>query len=194
MHDTRPVISIEQRRKLLKGALAASGVVTMGYSGSALASFQCVAQVRTSGVATLPATQFTMTEPTTASGNSWAWVKVTIERYRQAAPLNGVNGLQCTNSGSSNRFDAFTLNNTFYRIQPGTPPTLITPPATYCKDTDQTGYPKAGWVLAYFDDSGNLTGTYPTYTTAGIGQTPAAQSCLASVNPGLNLSNFTFGG
>jgi len=193
MSEASPSNSVEQRRKLLKGALAASGVATMGYSGAALASFQCVAQVRTSGTATLPTTQFTMTAPTTTSGKSWAWVKVSIERYRQSTPLNGVNGLVCDNSGASNGFDGFTLNSTFYKIT-GTPPALVQPPATYCKAVNQTGYPKNGWVLAYFDDGGNLTGTYPTYTAAGIGQTPAPQSCLASVNPSLNLSNFTFGG
>lgn len=190
MQDAPPMNSVEQRRKLLKGALAASGVATMGYSGAALASFDCVAKTRTAGG--YPLTQFKASTPTTQ--NSWAWSKVTIERYRSANPLNGINGLACTNNGTSNRFDAFVVNNTLYRISTTTPPTVSPATGTYCRDTDQTGYPKTGWVLAYFDDGGNLTGTYPTFSSAAPGQTPAVQSCLASVNPGLTTTNLTFGG
>ncbi len=46
MSNSLPENSVERRRKVLKGALAASGVVTMGYSGSALASFNCIQKQR----------------------------------------------------------------------------------------------------------------------------------------------------
>lgn len=190
MHDAGPSSSVEQRRKLLKGALGASSVITMGYSGAALASFQCVADTKG-----FPTSQFRLMPPDSTTSTSWAWVEVSIERYRAATPVNNVNGLSCSTPGNSNRFDAFKVNNIFYKIDgTTTPPTLVGMPTIYCKDTDQSGYPKKGWVLAYFDNGGNPTGSYPTIQSAGTGQAPAQHSCLASINPNLNLGGFTFGG
>lgn len=168
--------SVEQRRRLLKGALGASTVVTLGYGGTAAAaSMSCIAKVRelTSGGPPY-ATQFTMTAPTASpTGSNWGWVKVKVESYQV---------------GTDPAFEAFKVNQNVYKTTAPDVPVIGASPAS-----DQDGYPKDAWVLAYFTDAGELVGTYPTYQLAVQGATPAAGSCLASVNPGV-VTNFTFGG
>ncbi|TAH45792.1 MAG: hypothetical protein EYC67_09970 [Betaproteobacteria bacterium] len=178
MHDAHEASSLEQRRKLLKGALAASSVITMGYSGSALASFDCVAKVRVDGGYPAGDFQFTMTDPSLSSSSKWwAWEAVLVQMYQ-------------TSGGA--QFEGFAVNGNVYPTAvPVTPPRLAVTGATLVSP-QPSGYPKAGWVLAYFDDGGTRTGSYPTYTSAAVGQTPATESCLASINPG--LTGFTFGG
>ncbi|MBL8439216.1 MAG: hypothetical protein JNM61_13530 [Zoogloeaceae bacterium] len=193
MVDVKPPISVESRRKLLKGALGASGVITMGYSGGALASFNCVANVRnlTTGGPPGSTNQFKFpTAPSTSTGK-WAWVEVPVKQYRQStAGMNGV----CTNSGNSGKVDGFKLRTGDTKVY------LVSNPGTavtnYCEAQSQdTGYPKKGWVLAYFDDQGNQTGVYPERTLAVEGFTPATGSCLTSLNAGLaNSGTLTFGG
>ncbi|MBL8446993.1 MAG: hypothetical protein JNJ44_06225 [Zoogloeaceae bacterium] len=193
MVDVKPPSSVEGRRKLLKGALGASGVVTMGYSGSALASFNCVENVRnlTTGGPPAGSNQFKFgTAPSTSTGK-WAWVEVPVKQYRQSAA--GINGV-CTNSGSSGKVDGFKLRSTDTLVY------LVSNPAAgvsgYCEAvTQDAGYPKKGWVLAYFDDQGNQTGVYPEKSLAVQGFTPATGSCLTSLNAGLaNSGTLTFGG
>lgn len=168
--------AVEQRRRLLKGALSASTVMTLGYGGSAAAaSLSCVAKVRDMEVGGPPANglQFTMIKPsTTHLGTNWAWEEVQVWRYKL----------------SKKKFDGFVVIGNLYDT--AKPDTAVLGAS---KDSVQTGYPKKAWVLAYFDDAGNRVGTYPSYTLASKGATPAAASCLASVNPGIS-SKFTFGG
>jgi hypothetical protein len=169
--------SVEQRRRLLKGALGASTVFTLGYGGSAAAaSMSCVAKVRDMVSDGPPAgtLQFTMTVPAASTTESnWGWVKVKVESYKLS---------------TGPAFGAFKVNSNVYKT---TAPDIPVLGATLANN--QNGYPKDGWVLAYFTDSGELVGTYPDYQLAAYGATPAAKSCLASVNPGA-VSNFTFGG
>lgn len=168
--------SVEQRRRLLKGALGASTVVTLGYGGTAAAaSMSCIAKVRElpSGGPPAGTLQFTMTAPTASpTGSNWGWVKVKVEKYKTNGPA----------------FEAFKVNENVYKT---TAPDVPVLGATLANN--QNGYPKDAWVLAYFTDAGELVGTYPTYQLAVQGATPAAGSCLASVNPGV-VTNFTFGG
>ncbi len=82
---------------------------------------------------------FTMNKPTTQSGANWGWVRVSVKKYT---------------SGTGPAFDAFKLskdpvNNIIVRAR-----CRSVMGATL--DADQAGYPKDGWVLAYFDDDGNL--------------------------------------
>ena len=190
MQEPRPMSAVEQRRKLLKGALAASGVVTMGYSGAALASFDCITNIRVNGGAPGGTSQFRTTAPSTTSGEDWAWVKVSIHRYKIGTA--GIDGV-CTNNGSNQAFDAFKLNDSDSVVYKTSAPT--TPVSGAYKTVNQpNGYPLTGYVLAYFDDGGGQAGSYPTYTIASQGHTPATSTCLASVNPGLDRSGLTFGG
>lgn len=167
--------SVEQRRRLLKGALGASTVFTLGYGGSAAAaSVSCVAKVRDLENGGPPAAgQFTMIEPKpSTTGSNWGWVKVQVASYRLS-------------NGSA--FEAFMVNNRVYRAAA---PNAEAFGATL--SNNQNGYPKNGWVLAYFSDDGKLVGTYPTYAVAESDATPATGSCLTSVNPG--AVGITFGG
>ncbi len=187
MNDAQKENSVEQRRTLLKGALAASSVVTMGYSGSALASFECVEKVRMAGGAPANGNQFTMIEPSSPGGvahQDWAWLKVVVRRYVDGADVPFI-GFEVTIGGIS----------TIFKIEdpydPNTPPTEITPASL---SIDQLGYPKDGWAIAYFNNHGDLVGVYPLNTMAVPDSTPAVQSCLASINPNLNTTGLSFGG
>lgn len=169
--------SSETRRRLLKSVLGASTVVTLGYGGNAAAaSISCVAKVRdlASGGPPAGTAQFTMIEPQPTLGKTnWGWLRVDVRKYRLA-------------TGSA--FEAFEAGGKIYKTSA---PDVEVVGASLAKN--QNGYPKDAWVLAYFDDSGALVSTYPSEQLAEPGATPAAQSCLASVNPGA-VGNFTFGG
>lgn len=169
--------STETRRRLLKSALGASTVITLGYGGSAAAaSISCVAKVRDMETGGPPAgaSQFTMVQPElTPGGTNWGWVRVDVWSYRLT-------------TGSA--FDAFKVDEKIYKTSA---PSVEVSGATLAQN--QNGYPKNAWVLAYFSDDGTLVATYPSEQLAEPGATPAAQSCLASVNPGV-VGNLTFGG
>ncbi|WP_156480695.1 hypothetical protein [Thauera humireducens] len=170
--------SSETRRRLLKSVLGASTVVTLGYGGNAAAaSISCVAKVRdlASGGPPAGTAQFTMIEPKpTQAKTNWGWLRVDVRRY------------DLLKKGPA--FDAFEAGGKIYKTSA---PDVEVVGASLAKN--QNGYPKDAWVLAYFDDSGALVSTYPSEQLAEPGATPAAQSCLASVNPGA-VGNFTFGG
>lgn len=174
MHNSRQTTSVEQRRKLLKGALAASSVVGMGYSGAALASLTCVAKVPTGGYPD-PLKQFSTTLPqNTNTDPNWAWSPVQIWLYQV--------------TGGTDTFDGFAINNALYRVPaPGSAPT---PASGSLVQSMPAGYPKTGYVLAYFDDNGVFKGSYPGYSTAGPGNRPATSTCLTSLGLG---GGFTFG-
>lgn len=177
MTDVRQDTSDEKRRRLLKGALGASTVLTLGYGGTAAAaSMSCVAKVRELASGGPPANtlQFTLIEPgPTTEGSNWGWLRVDVWSYRLT-------------TGSA--FDAFEVGDNVYKTSAPSDPVVG---ATLANN--QNGYPKDAWVLAYFTDNGDLVGTYPDYQLAAPGATPATGSCLASVNPG-DVGNFTFGG
>lgn len=190
MEQEQSTNSTEQRRKLLKGALGVSSVMAMGYSGSALASIQCVEKIRTNGGYPIGPRQFTRVDPrSTVDSPGWAWIAVEIYLYK---PRN--NSGTCSAS-SSNAVEAFDLNGTLYQINVDGTLTQRGLTSAYCRYTSGNGttYPQSGWVLAYFNDGGNLTTSYPLQTSAAEGATPATASCLTSVNAGV-VSNFIFGG
>ena len=181
MTDVRQDTSDAKRRRLLKGALGASTVVTLGYGGSAAAaSFNCVERTYQSGNPPAEERQFTLEEPPlTSSGDNWAWTKVEIYR------------LQADNKGD---FDGFSLDSgkTWFSVPNGRQlePQLELNAST---KNNQNGYPIAGWVLAYLDTKGEPVGHYPQIKSMSEGQAPAVQSCVSSLTPG-NPENFTFGG
>ncbi len=181
MNDIREQNGVERRRRLLKGALGASSVLTLGYGGSAAAaSLGCVAKVREIDGG-YPLAQFT-TDPTSGTNANWQWVQVEVQRYEIWRGNNG----QGNGKGKLERvFDGFSVADRLYATDD---PTVTVVGASLMVPQPE-GYPKAGWVLAYFDDQGGLSGTYPTFTSAADGATPATASCLASINP--NRSNGT---
>ena len=165
----------ERRRRLLKGALGASSVMTLGYGGPlAAASLGCIAKV--DGGYPAGTAQFFVgaTPPATPAGGNWAWKMVEVNRYQSNG--NGV-------------LDGFAVEGVVYQADD---PSAVIPNAVL-KTNGASGYPKTAWVLAYFDYAGNEIGTYPTYTAQGDGFAPAVSSCLSSVNPGI-AANYMFGG
>lgn len=171
-HNTNRV---ESRRKLLKGALAASSVMSMGYSGAALASISCVQKGLADGGYPATDPQFFLGVAPPSAPLDWAWQSVNVNSYY--VPPSG------------DPFDGFVVGSSVYSTLAPLSPVL----GAVQVSPQPAGYPKQGWVLAYFDDAGNLTGTYPTYTSGASGATPATQSCLTSLNPGA-ASGSGFGG
>ena len=90
MSNSLPENSVERRRKVLKGALAASGVVTMGYSGSALASFNCIQ--KTTLEAPINGGQLVQEIPSIYAG--WQWKLIPVSAGESAnGNGNGGGGL-----------------------------------------------------------------------------------------------------
>lgn len=180
MSNTPPDNAVEQRRKVLKGALAASGVATMGYSGQAHASLDCVQK----NTITVPSggAQLVRTQPTTG-GKNWAWVPVTIRKYKDA---------------SNNQFDGFEYPaGTVYQvtipsgsnwIHASSDPVKRSDPVspTVPENGNGNGNDISAWLLVLFDQVGNgyvaaAPTTYAAGTTAPPLPLPAAQSCITSL-------------
>lgn len=175
MNQTGQDSADERRRSLLKGALGASSVMTLGYGGPvAAASLNCIAKI--DGGYPAGTNQFFIgeTPPATTGGGNWAWKMVWVNRYQSNG--NGVT-------------DGFEVGGNVYRAD--NPEVLI--PDAVLKTNGSGGYPKKAWVLAYFDYAGNEIGTYPTYTAQGEGFAPAVSSCLTSINAGI-VTSYMFGG
>ena len=164
--------STEQRRKLLKSALAASSVAGLGYSGSALASVtQCISNQQTTVTP-----QFVKSENAPSPGsNNWAWKKVTVHQYR--------------NNGTGPRIEGFQLTSGVF--QASSPWAKILLPVL----ADQTSFvPWTAWVIVYFDSATKTEkGAFPEYQAPGQGIAQASLNCVNSLNPGIS-SNYTYGG
>jgi len=185
MDEIRNNETVERRRRVLKGALGASTVLTLGYGGSAAAaSIGCVKNSYTEETPPANGYQFSRTHPTNMTGDDeWAWSKVDI--WKCTVKVNGV----------WQDFDGFSLDNgvNWYSApQPvGDAPKLVSLASK--KSSQSTDDPKTGWVLAYFDAIGNFVGNYPAITMRTQYKTPLEGSCLASVNPNAK-TGFTYGG
>ncbi|WP_133091744.1 hypothetical protein [Thauera propionica] len=194
--------SIEQRRRVLKGALGASTVVTLGYGAPvAAASLNCIAKV--DGGYPAGSNQFFLgDQPPDLTPGNWAWRQVPVNMYAPpvvAAPpaTGGQPGKgkgrkkdsdeQSAPEAASDAVEGFEVSNLVYSTTPPHDPLVGVEAQT------AAGYPKVGWVLVYFDENGEEIGTYPAYTMDGDGFAPASESCLNSINPGA-AGNYTYGG
>ncbi|MBS0544805.1 MAG: hypothetical protein JSR40_13840 [Proteobacteria bacterium] len=202
MEQAQSTNSTEQRRKLLKGALAASGVVSMGYSGAALASFQCIS----STTVTTPAIKARFTAPTSAS--DLRYLKVPLYAYT-ADTSKACNNGQILKS--------YTYNSKQYSVLGGVQ--IVTNDTIYLAldDSQSSGagaalllanpITKGGicgnalsgqfiYLLAYFTQDGSYAGVYTN--SAPVLSQPATGSCLSSLNPHLqvpgNITNTWFDG
>jgi len=192
--------SVEQRRRVLKGALGASTVVTLGYGAPvAAASLNCIAKV--DGGYPAATNQFFLgDQPPDLTPGNWAWRQVPVNMYAPlvvSAPLTTGgrpgkgkkkdSGDQPAPEAASDAVEGFEVGGLVYSTTPPHDPLVdVQIQAT-------AGYPKVGWVLAYFDENGDEIGTYPAYTMDGDGFAPASESCLNSINPGA-AGNYTYGG
>ena len=80
---------ISQRRRLLKGALAASSVATLSYGGAAAAaSLGCIEKIATNGGG-YPGAAYQFVEgdapPAAVSGQGWAWEEVMVHEFQREA-------------------------------------------------------------------------------------------------------------
>lgn len=185
MSNTPPDNAVEQRRKVLKGALAASGVVTMGYSGPALASFQCVTSTSAVGLDGF--------KRTISSSSNWAWLEVQVYFTTTATAPNVWKAVKVPNGSDPLE----TTDVTTYFFDNGLDaPTLDLPGVGGIPADITAGSPDTGtfaFVIIYFKTDGSIAGFYPKYVPSGSGY-PAQGSCLTSLNPSLDRTNISYGG
>lgn len=177
MSNTPPEDSVEQRRRVLKGALAASGVATMGYSGSAFASFTCIEKTTTSA----PFNGGQLVQSIPSEYATWQWVAVEVY------PLNG-NG--------SGRFNYLNYLYSVSLLKSGNSWLATGDPIQLGAAGVLSGNKITMYLLVLYAPTGS--GYQPVApspyvpgaaTTPGSGVAaqmpqPASGSCLASLNPG----------
>lgn len=181
MRPSQSTDATEKRRQLLKGALGASTVVSLGYSGSvAAASITCIAKTETS-----PEVQFHI-GPTPPETSNLEWKAVQIQEYSDQSAPPTLRSFCLIESSAG---------NAYYEVSGGV---LITTPTetSVVSGLTATGNPTQAWVLLYFDPiSGDEIGTYPTLMNpAQAGGAPASIACLNSVNAANLRSSSNFGG
>lgn len=185
-----PEHTVEQRRKVLKSALAASGVVTMGYSGSALASFQCVTSTDATGV-------FGFKKVIDASSN-WAWLRLQV--FKTNKDNSDWKAVKIPTGSNPDDADEDT-NTATYFFQDSTAGGN-SPPLYPAGDSNLPSGIKAkdeivgqeAHVIIYFDTEGSILGFYPTLEQLSGRDYPAQGSCLTSLNPQMDQTNIRYGG
>lgn len=184
MSNSLPENSVERRRKVLKGALAASGVVTMGYSGSALASFNCIEKT----ILQAPSAGRQLVEEVPSDNPGWEWRLVDV--------LVGGNG-------NGVRTGWFTYEETNYSVSLKREGNNWNPTWTATSDPVSTlaGPPAEPtvvpmYLLVLYESSGaGYVRATPSPYRAGTAASPDASlpaelpqpitdSCHASLNPG----------
>ncbi len=194
MSNTPPDNSVEQRRKLLKGALAASGVVTMGYSGPALASFNCIQKTTTPALT--DGLQLVQSVSTSSGSPNWAWVQVTIQKFRVTETNADFYGFVFPD-GTGGTIYEVTLPNGANWGQASSNPFINT------KISTPQGSERTGWLLVLFDEYGNYMKPDPYEaellidrdpTTQEQTPQPAAASCISSLNAQLPPGTISYGG
>ena len=171
----------EKRRQLLKGALGASTVLSLGYSGSvAAASITCIAKRSSS-----PDVQFAIGASPPAEP-ALEWKSVTVFEYskkeRKTPPFQYYCPIEV--DGETN----------YYKVTSGD----LSETATDTSDINAlypTGNSSPAWVLRYFDPAtGEEIGTYPAYLSPSPEGAPASLTCLESVSAANLNSRGGFGG
>ncbi len=190
MSNSLPENSVERRRKVLKGALAASGVVTMGYSGSALASFNCIQ--KTTQEAPINGGQLVQEIPSIYAG--WQWKLIPVSAGESA---NG-NG-----NGNGARPGWFTYEGTDYSVQLNKHGNVWTATGDPVYATTQapanTTAVSMQLLVLYDSSSGGYVPATPSPDRAGPAASPGASmpaelpqpitdSCHASLIPGTSGS------
>lgn len=177
----------EKRRQLLKGALGASTVVTLGYSRSAAAASvtACIANFPDA----LPTEQFVNNGSVSPpAGNGLAWKGVSVQYYSEKLNSNGQNAGQ--------KFYAVQIGDLLYKVaDPGTGGLAsLTPVTGFPVSNQPPGFPRQAWTLVYFSDAEqDEVGLYPNVTKPGGGVAPASLACLGSLNADL-VGDYKFGG
>ena len=194
MSNTPPDNAVEQRRKVLKGALAASGVVTMGYSGSALASFQCVTST--------PAENLPGFKTSITSGSNWAWLTVQVYNTVTSDTSNVWKAVKVPTG--SDPSPLVTGGDEYFFLDSSNPVLALPGESVPLTLTESVNVPtdisvgsedgsRVAFVIIYFETDGSIAGFHPTYVPTSSSY-PAQGSCLTSLNPDLDRMNISFGG
>ncbi|MDX9885149.1 hypothetical protein [Thauera sp.] len=191
MHPTQPADRTAQRRKLLKGALGASAVATLGYSRTAAAA-SITACIANFPELSLPAEQFVNSgSELPPEGNGLAWKGVFVQYYSEKLNSNGQNG--------GKKFYAVQIGDQLYPVAdglagPGTGGLASLVPVTGFPSDQPSGFPRQAWTLVYFSDATrDEIGLYPNVAAPAGGVAPASLACLSSLNADLS-GDYTFGG
>lgn len=168
MRPSQSTEATEKRRQLLKGALGASTVVTLGYSGAAAAaSITCIAKRTTTPEVQFYIGQFPPEEP------ALEWKSVTVSEYSSTEDLAPPHEYYCLVE-----VDGIA---SYYKVTSGVLSTTATPPSVV-NALYPTGNSSQAWVLRYFDPAtGEEIGTYPAYSSPSEVGAPASLKCLESV-------------
>lgn len=188
MHPTQPADRTAQRRKLLKGALGASTVATLGYSRTAAAA-SVTACITNFPDLSLPTEQFVNSGISSPpAGNGLAWKGVVVQRYSQNP----------NNAGSE--FYAVQIGDQLYPVADGLAGAgtgglaSLVPVTGFPLSNQPSGFPRQAWTLVYFSDATrDEFGLFPNVTAPGGGVAPASLLCLSSLNADLS-GDYTFGG
>lgn len=192
MRPSQSTDATEKRRQLLKGALGASTVVTLGYSGTATAAAASITACIANSSGLVPTVQFVNNNddyepfPLSSGAEGFAWKRVYVSQYAEKV------------DGSGQNFYAADIDGTLYEVaERGTGP-LVVPFKTRTgyppKQGQPAGFKRTAWSLAYFDERSKAEyGLYPNVTTAGDGVAPASLQCLNSLNADL-AGDYKFGG
>lgn len=189
MRPSESTDATEQRRKLLKGALGASTVVTLGYSRTAAAASVTACIANFSGA--VPAERFVNNNsdsPPSDGVQTLAWKLVYVSEYAEKA------------DGTGTTFYAADIGGTLYEVADKGAGSLVTPfkirTGYSPKQGQPRGFPRKAWALAYFDESTKAEyGLFPNVTETGDGVAPASVQCLNSLNADLaGYGDYKFGG
>lgn len=191
MSNTPPEDSIEQRRKVLKGALAASGVATMGYSGSALASFQCVTSTSATGVPGF--------KKSISTTSNWAWLKLQVFITNKSNGTAIWKAVKIPNGSDPSLASTDSETTVYYFDDLAATPMLYSLaqlPNGTGSGISLTGIDagKYVYVIIYFKTDGAIAGFFPTYAQSSGTGYPAQGSCLTSLNPNMVQTNIFYGG
>lgn len=181
MRPSQSTDATEKRRQLLKGALGASAVVSLGYSGSAAAaSITCIAKTTSSPEVQFSISQYPPAEP------ALEWKSVTVVEYSKKNNLNPPYQYYCQ--------IAVDGVPKYYKVTSGVLSTTATGDSVVTA-LYPTGNSSQAWVLRYFDPvTGEEIGTYPAYSSPSSDWAPASLKCLESVTAANLSSRGSFGG
>lgn len=191
MEQAQSMNSTEQRRRLLKGALGASTVMSMGYSSAALASFQCI----------------TSTTPYPSSGpgfkksinttSNWAWLKLQVFSTNKSNSTNSWKAVKIPNGTDPTVANGDTGTSVYFFDNLATTPLLYAAGSRSLPSGIKVSSAESGnyvYVIVYFKVDGSIAGFFPTYTPITGSDYPAQGSCLTSLNPNLVQTNIFYGG
>lgn len=189
MEQAQSTNSTEQRRRLLKGALGASTVMSMGYSSAALASFQCI-------TSTTPYAGVGFKKSINTNSN-WAWLKLQVFSTNKSNSTNSWKGVKIPTGTDPTAANTDIGTSVYFFDNLATSPLLYASGSTSLPNGIKITTLDSGsyvYVIVYFTIDGSIAGFYPTHAQSPGVDYPAQGSCLTSLNPNMVTTNILYGG